>query len=1040
MKIYEVAVKKPVSTILIFIGIVLFGLFSLSKLSIDLYPEIETNTILVFTTYSGASAEDIETNVTRVLEDALNTVSDLKTISSTSRDNMSMITIEFTWGTDIDVATNDVRDKLDMIKQYLPDDAESPIIFKFSTDMIPVMILSATAKESTDALYKILDDRVSNPLNRINGVGTVSVTGAPKREVHVNVDPQKLEAYNLTVEQIGGIIAAENLIMPAGTFDIGSNTYSLRIDGEFDVSDEMKRLVVGSYNGQNIYMTDVAVVKDTLEERAQESYTNGIRSATIIIQKQSGANTVDIAKKVTAALPALQKDLPADVELSVIMDTSEFIVDSINSLTETVILAGIFVMVVVLFFLGRWRATIIIILTIPISLVASFVYLMVSGNTINIISLSSLTIAIGMVVDDAIVVLENITTHLERGSKPREAAIYGTNEVGVAVMASTLTIIAVFLPFTMVSGLAGIMFQQLGWMVTIIITMSVICALTLTPMLSAYMLKGQSKEQKESKIYAPIRKMLDGLDNWYAGILNWAVRHRLVVVLGAVAIFVSSLFLLSRVGSEFIPESDNGQITATIELPIGTRVEFAKEAAAKIQNKFSNDFPEIEAMTYTVGQASSDNTFAAMQDNGTHIITMRMRFGNASDRDRSIFEMAEQMRLYLETLPELVKYQISTAGGSGFDNAVDIEIYGYDFETTDKLAAEIKEKTANVPGFRDIRISREEYRPEYQIDFDREKLALYGLNMSTVSSFVRNRINGLTASQFREDGEEYDIIVRYDEKFRQSIEDIENIMVYNNLGQGLRVRELGMVVERFSPPSIERENRERVVKVSGSIYDAALSDVVAGINAELAQITIPDGIGVNIGGTWEDQQESFGDLGTLLVLVIVLVYIVMASQFESFKSPFIIMLSLPFAFTGVFLALWLTNTTLNMLSMIGAIMLVGIVVKNGIVLIDYINLNRERGTGLIPAVVAGGKSRLRPVLMTTMTTILGMLPMALKLGEGSEMWQPMGIAIIGGLTISTILTLIVVPVVYTIFGAGDIKKERKRFAAELKEMNLEEEQ
>jgi HAE1 family hydrophobic/amphiphilic exporter-1 len=1035
MKIYEVAVKKPVSTILIFIGVIVFGLFSLSKLSIDLFPEIETNTIIVITTYAGASAEDIETNVTRVLENSLNTVSDLKTISSTSQDNISMVTIEFTWGTNIDVATNDVRDKLDMIKQYLPDDAENPIIFKFSTDMMPVIILSATAQESTDALYKILDDRVANPLNRINGVGTVAVAGAPQRQVHVNVDPQKLEAYNLTVEQIGNIIASENLIMPAGNFDIGSNTYSLRIDGEFDVSDEMKKLVVGSYNGQNIYMTDVATVKDTLEERAQESYTNGIRSATIIVQKQSGANTVDIARKVNASLPTLQKDLPADVELNVIMDTSEFIVDSINSLTETVLLAGIFVIIVVLFFLGRWRATIIIILTIPISLVASFIYLMVSGNTINMISLSSLTIAIGMVVDDAIVVLENITTHLERGSKPREAAIYGTNEVGVAVVAATLTIVAVFFPFTMVSGLAGIMFKQLGWMVTIIITMSVICALTLTPMLSAYLLKGKTKE---SRIYTPVRKMLDRLDNWYAGILNWSVRHRFAVLAGAIVIFGSSVFLMFRVGSEFIPQSDDGQISATIELPIGTRVEFAKEAASKIQARFQKDFPEMEMMTYSVGQASSDNTFAAMQDNGTHIITMRMRFGNSGERDRSIFDMAEQMRKYLDTMPELVKYEISTAGSSGFDNSVDIEIYGYDFETTDKLAAEIKEKTANIPGFRDIMISRAEYRPEYQIVFDREKLALHGLNMATVSTFVRNRINGLTASQFREDGEEYDIIVRYDEKFRQSIEDIENIMVYGNSGQGLRVRELGMVVERFSAPSIERENRERVVKVSGSIYNAALSDVVAGINAELAQITIPDGIGVKIGGTWEDQQESFGDLFILLVLVIFLVYIVMASQFESFKSPFIIMFSLPFAFTGVFLALWLTGTTLNMLSIIGAIMLVGIVVKNGIVLVDYINLNRERGTGLIAAVVAGGKSRLRPVLMTTMTTILGMLPMALKLGEGSEMWQPMGIAIIGGLTVSTILTLVVIPVMYTMFGAGDIRRERRRMAAELKEMNLAE--
>ncbi|MDR1156094.1 MAG: efflux RND transporter permease subunit [Bacteroidales bacterium] len=1038
MKIYEASVKKPVTTILIFIGVIIFGLFALSRTSIDLYPDIETNTIMVFTTYAGASAEDIETNVTRVLEDVLNTVSDLKTITSSSRDNMSIVVLEFTWGTDIDVATNDVRDKLDMVKQALPDDVENPIIFKFSTDMIPVVIMSATAKESTDALYKILDDRVANPLNRINGVGTVAIAGAPKREVHVDVDPQKLDAYNLTVEQIGAVIAAENMIVPAGNFDIGSNTYSLRVDGEFKISDEMKRLVVGSYNGRSIYMSDVASVKDTLEERAQESYTNGIRSATVIVQKQSGANTVDIAKKVNAALPGLQKDLPADIHLEMILDTSEFITDSINSLTETVVLAMIFVIIVVLFFLGRWRATIIIIVTIPISLIASFIYLMISGNTINIISLSSLTIAIGMVVDDAIVVLENITSHIERGTKPRDAAIYATNEVAVAVVASTLTIIAVFLPFTMVTGLAGMMFKQLGWMVTIIITLSVVSALTLTPMMASRMLKANAGD---SRVYRPIKRMLDGLDNWYEGVLTWCVRHRVIVFVAALLIFASStlLLLLGAVGSEFIPASDSAQITATVELPLGTRVNFSKEAALKIQQKFHEDFPELKMINYSVGQASSDNTWAAMQDNGDHIITMRFRLESLKKRNRDIYEISELMRQRLATLPELEKYTITPGGngGGGFggESAVDIEIYGYDFATTDKLAAEIMEKAANITGFRDLAVSRDKYRPEYQINFDREKLALHGLNMATVATFTRNRINGLTASHFREDGEEYDIIIRYEERFRQSIEDIENIKIYNSMGQGIRVRELGQVAERFSPPNIERENRERVVKVSGSVYGVPLSDVVADVNVLLSETVIPDGIGVKIGGTWEDQQESFGDLIVLMVLVVILVYIVMASQFESFKSPFIIMLSLLFAFTGVFLALWITGTTLNMLSLIGAIMLIGIVVKNGIVLIDYINLNRERGAGLVAAVVSGGKSRLRPVLMTTATTILGMLPMALRLGEGAELWQPMGIAIVGGLTFSTILTLIVVPVVYTMFGAGDIKKERRRIAAELKEEN-----
>ncbi|MDR1673547.1 MAG: efflux RND transporter permease subunit [Bacteroidales bacterium] len=1034
MKLYEVAVKKPVSTILIFIGVIVFGLFSLNRLSIDLYPDIETNTIMVLTTYAGASAGDIETNVTRILEDGLSTVSDLKELTSVSRDNMSMITIEFVWGTNVDEATNDVRDKLDLVKSALPEDVDNPIIFKFSTDMIPVIFLSATARESSDALYKILDERVANPLNRINGVGTVSIAGAPQRQVHVNVDPQKLEAYNLTIEQIGSKIAAENLNMPAGTFDIGSNTYALRIDGEFKVSDELKNIIVGSYNGRNIYMNDIAAVKDTLEERSQESYTNGTKSAMILVQKQSGANSVDISEKVIEALPALQKTLPHDVQLNIMIDTSENIVNSINSLTETVLMAFLFVMIVVLFFLGRWRASIIIIITIPISLVASFVYLMVSGNTINIISLSSLTIAIGMVVDDAIVVLENITSHVERGSRPRDAAIYATNEVAVAVVASTLTIIAVFLPFTMVSGLAGMMFKQLGWMVTIIITMSVICALTLTPMMSAYILRHKSKA-REARWYRPIARLLARLDNFYEGVLTWSVHHRAVVAVSALLIFVSSLFLLNVVGSEFVPSSDNAQIEASMELPVGTRTEISKAIALKTQQYIEQEIPEVTMINYSVGSAgSSSSSFAAMQSNGTNIISMRLRLDSYETRGRDIFEISEQLRLYLETLPELSKFQVipgGNMGGFGGASTVNVEIYGHSFEETDRLAAEIKTKMETVHGFRDVRIDREEYRPEYQIEFDREKLSIYGLNMSTVSNFVRNRFNGLTASRFREDGEEYDIIVRYAEGFRQSIEDIENILIYNSAGQAIRVRELGKVVEHFAPPSINRKNRERIVMVQGSVYDAALSEVVAGVSEQLATVQLPEDIGIKLGGSLEDQQESFGDLFTLLILVVVLVYIVMATQFESFKSPFIIMLSLPFAFTGVFLALWITGITLNMLSMIGAVMLVGIVVKNGIVLVDYINLNRERGATLTQAVISGGKSRLRPVLMTTMTTILGMLPMALRLGEGAELWQPMGVAIIGGLTISTILTLIVIPVMYTLFGAGDLKKERKKWAKQM---------
>ena len=543
MSLYEGAVKKPIMTSLCFLAVVIFGLFSLSKLPIDLYPDIDTNTIMVMTAYPGASASDIENNVTRPLENTLNAVSNLKHITSRSSENMSLITLEFEYGNDIDVLTNDVRDKLDMVSSQLPDDVENPIIFKFSTDMIPIVLLSVQANESQSALYKILDDRVVNPLARIPGVGTVSISGAPQREIQVYCDPGKLEAYNLTIETISSIIGAENKNIPGGNFDIGNETYSLRVEGEFDDSRQLEDVVVGSYNGANVYLRDVARVVDTVEERAQETYNNGVKGAMIVVQKQSGANSVDISKKVAEALPKLQKNLPSDVKLGVIVDTSDNILNTIDSLAETVLYALLFVVIVVFLFLGRWRATLIICITIPLSLIASFIYLAVTGNTINIISLSSLSIAIGMVVDDAIVVLENVTTHIERGSDPKQAAVHGTNEVAISVIASTLTMIAVFFPLTMVSGMSGVMFKQLGWMMCAIMFISTVAALSLTPMLCSQLLRLQKKQSKTFKLlFGPIEKGLDALDTGYARMLNWAVRHRPIVIFGCIVFFVVSLF------------------------------------------------------------------------------------------------------------------------------------------------------------------------------------------------------------------------------------------------------------------------------------------------------------------------------------------------------------------------------------------------------------------------------------------------------------------------------------------------------------------
>ena len=1040
MSLYSSAVKKPVTTILVFVAVVIIGLFSLLKLPIDLYPDIDTNTIMVMTTYSGASSQDIEQNVTRPLENTLNSVEHLKHITSNSKENISIITLEFEYGYDIDVLTNSVRDKLDMVSSMLPDDAETPIIFKFSTDMIPIVLLSAQANESLPGLYKILDENVANTLARVDGVGTVSISGAPKREIHIYLDPARLEAYNLTAESVIQLVAAENKNVPGGTFDMGSDTYSLRVQGEFKDPTEMRDLVVGSKDGAVVRLSDVARIDDSVEERAQETYNNGQRGAMIIVQKQSGANSVEISNKIKKILPDIQKKLPSDVKLDYIVDTSDNIRNTIASLVETVEYALLFVVIVVFFFLGRWRATVIIALTIPISLIASFIYLLATGNTLNIVSLSALSISIGMVVDDAIVVLENVTTHIERGSDPKQAAVHGTNEMAISVIASTLTLIAVFFPLTLVTGMTGVLFRQLGWMVSIMMVISTAAALSLTPMLCSQLLRLQPVKGKLfTKLYGPIERFLDKLDDGFYHLLGLVVKHRWITTVGALLIFFGSMQLTKFIGSEFFPTSDNSRLGITLELPVGSRVEIAKDLTERIYKDWTKKYPEIDKFNYTVGQASTDNIYASMQSNGSHIISMNITLKPIKERTKSLTEVAALMREDLKKYPELDKYQVNVGGSRGGSmsgqSTIDYEIYGYDFEKTDSVAQRLKRILSSVKGTADIRISRDNYQPEYQVDFDRQKLAIYGLNLTTAANALRNRINGSTASYFREDGDEYDIKVMYDPDHRQSIEDIENILLFNAQGKGVRLKEVGTVVERFNPPTIERKDRERIITVSTVVQDRPMSDIIADAQPLIDKMEVPSGVSINLSGSYEDQQDSFRDLAMLAVLIIILVYIVMASQFESFTYPGIIMTSIMFAFSGVVLILWITGTNLNVMSMIGGIMLIGIVVKNGIVLIDYITLNRERGMSITKSVLHAGKSRMRPVLMTSLTTILGMVPMAVGTGEGAEMWRPMGVAVIGGLTFSTILTLLFVPTLYTIFAFNGVRRQRRKLHKALEMSN-----
>ena len=1025
MSIYRKAVNNPVTTALVFIALAIFGIFSLINISLDRFPKFDANVVMVMSSYPGASAEDIETNLSKVLENSLNGVSDLKNITSTSRENIALITMEFVEGVDIDVATNDVRDKLDMVNSVLPDGASLPVIFKFSADDMPIMIMAATAQESLPALEKILDDKVATPLARVSGVGTVSVAGAPQREIQVYVDPNKLEAYGLTINGISGIIAAENRNVPSGTIDIGSNSYALRVEKEFTSADQMLDIVVGHSNGKTVYLRDVARVVDGVEERYQEAYVNGVQGAQIVIQKQSDANAVNVIKGVQKEMKKIEKDLPSDIRITTVMDSSENILNTLNSLKETIIVTFLIVMLVVYLFLGRWRATFIIVLAIPISLLASLMYLWATGNTLNIVSMSALSIAIGMVVDDAIVVLENISTHLERGAKPKEAAVHATQEVGISVIASTLTMLAVFLPLTMIKGMAGLMFKQLGWITSIIMIVSTIGALTLIPMLCAQFLRYKPKHGKvHDIIFGNFNRFIDWISRGYGRFINWCVTHRVIVICSGIGVFIASMvFLYPYVKTEFFPSSDQGRITVQLELPAGTGQDVTRNLGFELYDRFTQSIPEIENCSFALGQADSDNSFAAMQTNGTHVISYNINIGSMEERERSQAEIADIVRDILKDYPQIKKTRVTEGGGGmGGASTVDVEIYGYDFDTTDKIGQIVQEKMLADGAFNQVLLSRDEYTPEYQVDFDREKLAINGLNSTTAASYLSSAIN-------REDGDEYDIRVRYAPEFRTSIEDIENIMIYNNMGQGFRIKDLGTVIESQVPPSITRKNRERVLTVSGVVANGvALSDAVAMTQADMDEIEMPGELTYRIGGSYEDQQETFGDLIMLLVMIVILVYIVMASQFESFMSPFVIMFSIPFAFVGVFLGLVVSNTALGVMGLIGILILMGIVVKNGIVLIDYTILMRERGISIVESTVIAAKSRLRPILMTTLTTVLGMIPMAVGQGEGSEMWRSLGQVVAWGLSISTVVTLVLIPTIYASLASWQERRAARKAA------------
>ena len=1041
MAIYKSAIEKPVTTALIFVAVIVIGIFCYLQLPIDQFPEMDPPYITVMTTYLGASASEMETNVTKIMENALNSVDHLKHITSQSKDNISMVTLELEWGSNIDEAVNDVRSFVDMTRNNLPDNCGTPIIFKLSTSAMPICQYSITADETYAGLDKILNDEVVPQLNHIDGIGNISLSGAPDRYVYINLDQQKLDAYGLTLEQVGQVVSANNLNLSSGTVKMPQEQYQMQVRSEYIESSEIENLMVTmTPQGQQVFIRDIATVKDTIKDLSLDEKTNGREAVRLIIAKQTGANTVEVCREVRKELAQIQQQLPTDVKIEKIYDSSENIQNSINSLEESVLYALLFVVLVVLFFLGKWRATIIIGITIPIALIVAFIYLKVADSSINIISLCSLTIAIGMVVDDAIVVLENITRHVERGEDPHEAAIYATNEVWVSVIATTLVLVAVFVPLTMLTGMAGIMFHELGWIVTVVCCTSTLVAISLTPMLSSKLLKAKKvhvdadgnlvddEKGKRSWYDRTVVRFLDIVDHYYARSLGWCLNHKVATFLILIAFFVASLIpvFMGKIGTDFMQQQDNGRLSVSVKLQRGTRIEETLKTARRLEARFVELVPEIQLINTSAGSNDDASIAAMFSSTMNNKISMTVRLPKKWQRDRSIWEIAEVLRQEMSRYPEIIEYQCNVAGGmgGGSGNTVDLEIYGYDFDRTSQLAEQSRQLISALPGARDVNISREDDRPDIKITVDKEKASRLGLSSATISTYLRNRVSGMACGYLKDDGSEYDIVVRLDEEDRNSISDITDLTIPTATGKSVKLSEVAQVGEYWAPPTIERKSRQRIVTVKVTPYETSLGELAQAIQAQvIPQLDIPVGYSTHIGGNYETQQDTFRDMILLAALIILLVFITMASQFESLLKPFIIMFTVPFALSGVVIALWLTGRSLDMIGALGLVLLVGIVVKNGIVLVDYINLMRERGYALNDAIQMSGESRIRPVLMTAFTTILGMIPMAVSSGEGAEMWQPLGIVVIGGLTVSTFLTLYVVPVLY---GAMSKRGERDK--------------
>ncbi|HHV93430.1 MAG TPA: efflux RND transporter permease subunit [Firmicutes bacterium] len=1004
MKLAALAVKRPVTSLMMMAIIVLLGWISLSRLPIDLFPDIEVPVIGVLTTYPDAGPFEVENLVTRPMEAALATVNNVKNITSFSSRGSSTVIAEFDWGINMDFASLDVREKVDQVRGYLPDEAGAPIVIKYDPGAMPVMQLVLKGSRPAYELRYIAEDTVKSRLERLDGVASVDITGGQEREIRVVLHPGLLAAHGISIDTVSQALRAASLNLPAGSIRDGGLEYTLRTVGEFATVDEIRSVKVPTAGGGLVNLSDIGEIVDGYKDVTTISRHNGQPTIMLSVQKEAGSNTVRVAEAVRKAVEGLNRELGGDLSLEIAMDSSVYIQQAIKEVAGNAVTGAVLAVAILLLFLRSIRPTLVIGVAIPISILAAFVMVYFSKTTLNLLSLGGLALGVGMLVDNSIVVLESIFRHRELGKKAREAAVIGTEEVGMAVTASTLTTISVFVPIVFVSGLTAEIFRDLALTVTFSLLASLLVAVTLVPMLASQVLGNSRLDAKDSRftLVRWMSQMSDRMRKGYSRLIAWALRHRGATIGIAAATLVVSLLLVPLVGMEFMPSMDQGTISISVSMPRGTRLDDTDAIVRDIED-FLAAIPEIDTISSTLGSGGTDRASISVQ-----LVPI-------AQRTRQTRDIATLIHDFTSQIPGAeITVSSDTLITGAFGQAIQVRLRGDDLDMLELVSQELIGALKEIEGTRQFTTSLDETSPEIQVQINRDRAAAQGISVAQIASTLRAAVSGTTAAKFRSEGKEIDVTVCLGEEWRDNPQAVGNIPIPTLRGTLVPLKDVATLQYGTSPIQITRSGQSRTVTVTGDAIGRPLNMVMEDVRKVVDSFPFPEGISVEYGGEYSQMTESFADLGQAMLLGILLVYMILASQFESLVQPFIIMVTLPLSIVGVILGLLIGGCTFNVVSFVGAIILVGIVVNNAIVLIDYINQLRAQGMERNEAVVTAGEVRLRPILMTTLTTVLGLVPLALATGEGSEMGRPLAYTVMGGLTTSTLLTLIVVPVVYTL--------------------------